>query len=158
MSMKMKAHFSTASAYRFQLWRLVAMSLIYFVAAPTFAQDTVLKIRLIVNGTVATAALNNSAAALDFATQLPLSLTLEDYAVVERIATLPRKLSLVGVPAGTTPKMGDITYYAPWGNVAIFVGGDNAYALGLVQLGTVESGLSALKKNGPLKVRIERLE
>ena len=117
-----------------------------------------MKIRLSVNDKVATAVLNDSAAARDFAALLPLSLTLEDYAVVERIATLQRKLSMAGAPAGTTPKTGDITYYAPWGNLAIFVGGDNAYAKGLVQLGKVESGLPALKRNGPLKVRIESIE
>jgi hypothetical protein len=139
-------------------WRRLAVVLLASAVMPTFSQELPMKIRLSVNGEAATAVLNQSAAARDFAALLPLALTLEDYAVVERIANLPRKLSLVGAPAGSTPVAGDITYYAPWGNVAIFVGGGNAYAKGLLPLGKVESGLSVLAKNGPLKVRIERIE
>jgi len=115
-----------------------------------------MKIRMDVDGETVTAMLDDTATARDFAALLPLSLTLEDYAVVERIAMLPRKLSLAGAPAGMTPKVSDITYYAPWGNLAIFVAdNDNAYARGLVRLGRVETGLPALQRPGPLKVRIE---
>lgn len=116
-----------------------------------------MKLRLNVNGEIATATLNDSAAARDFAALLPLSLTLENYAVIERISNLPAKLSVAGAPVGITPKTGDITYYAPWGNLAIFVG-DDAYAQGLVRLGRVDSGLPALQRAGPLKVRIERIK
>lgn len=121
----------------------------------TFAQPIPMKLRLHVDGEIVTATLNDSAAARDFAALLPLSLTLEDYAVVERISSLPGKLSVAGVSAGMTPRTGDITYYAPWGNLAVFVG-DNMYARGLVWLGKVDTGLPALQRPGPLKVRIER--
>ncbi|MDW5443172.1 cyclophilin-like fold protein [Polaromonas sp. SM01] len=114
-----------------------------------------MKLRLHVDGEIVTATLNDSAAARDFAAFLPLYLTLEDYAVVERISSLPGKLSVAGSAAGMTPRTGDITYYAPWGNLAIFVGND-AYARGLVRLGKVDAGLPALQRSGPLKVRIER--
>lgn len=114
-----------------------------------------MKLRMHVNGEVVTATLDDTAAARDFAALLPLSLTLEDYAVIERISGLPRKLAVAGAPAGHTPKTGDITYYAPWGNLAIFVG-DNVHARGLVRLGKVDTGLPALQRPGPLKVRIER--
>jgi hypothetical protein len=115
-----------------------------------------MKIRLHLDGEIATATLNDSAAARDFSAFLPLTLTLENYAVVERISNLPGKLSVDGAPEGTTPRTGDITYYAPWGNLAIFVGND-VYARGLVRLGRVDSGLPALQRSGPLKVRIERI-
>ncbi|MBV7459937.1 hypothetical protein KW832_09465 [Acidovorax sp. sif0632] len=114
-----------------------------------------MKIHLQIDGAIATATLDNNAAARDFVAQLPLSLTLQNYAEIERIATLPRKLSVDGAPAGITPKTGDINYYAPWGNLAIFVG-DDAYARGLVRLGRVDTGLPAFQRQGPLKVRIER--
>lgn len=116
-----------------------------------------MKIGLYVNDDVAIAVLNDSAAARAFAAQLPLSLVLEDYAHIERIATLPQPLPLAGSPAGTTPVKGDITYYAPWGNLAIFVTGASPYAKGSVSLGTVESGLAALTRKGPFEVRIERI-
>lgn len=123
---------------------------------PALAQQAPVKLRLHVDGEVVTATLDDTAAARDFAALLPLSLTLEDYAVIERISSLPRKLSVAGAPAGMSPRTGDITYYAPWGNLAIFVG-DNVYARGLVRLGRVDTGLRALQRAGPLKVRIERI-
>ena len=53
--------------------------------------------------------------------------------------------------------VGDITYYAPWGNLAIFYR-DQPYARGLVSLGRIESGIDALKAGGPLKVKIEAVK
>lgn len=135
----------------------VAMALVVAATPPhALAQGTSMNIRLYIDDAVATATLEDSVAARDFAALLPLRLTLTDYAVVERIADLPRKLSTQGAPAGTTPKTRDIAYYAPWGNVAFFVG-DAAYATGLVRLGRIDSGLPALQRNGPLQVRIERM-
>mgnify|MGYP000383028757 CR=1 FL=1 len=120
------------------------------------AEELPMKIHLDVDGQRVTATLDDSAAARDFAALLPLSLTLEDYAVIERIAYLPRKLVTTGAPAGVTPKAGDLNYYAPWGNLAIFLGA-NPYARGLVRLGKVDTGLAALQRPGPLQVRIERI-
>lgn len=115
-----------------------------------------MKIRFDVGGEIATATLHDNATARDFAMLLPLSLTLRDFEQVERIADLPRKLSTAGAPAGLEPAKGDITYYAPWGNLAIFAG-DNVYADGLVQIGKIDSGLAALQRPGPLKVLIGRV-
>lgn len=92
-----------------------------------------MKICMDVNGEIVTATLDDTPTSRDFAALLPLSLTLENYAVVERIASLPRKLSVVDAPPGMDPEVGDITYYAPWGNLAIFAG-DNVYARGLIRL------------------------
>ena len=117
-----------------------------------------MKIRLDVEGEVVTATLDDTAAARDFAGLLPLSLTLTEYAEIERIADLPRELSTAGAPAGMAPKAGDLTYYAPWGNLAIFVEDGKGSSRGLVRLGRVDAGLPALRRPGPLKVRIERLE
>jgi hypothetical protein len=126
-------------------------------AAPGQPQELPMKIRIDVDGEIVTARLDDTSAARDFAALLPMSLTLEDYAVVERISYLPRKLSVAGAPAGMTPRLGDITYYAPWGNLAIFVvDNDNQYARGLVRLGRVDTGLPALQRAGPFTVRIER--
>ncbi|WP_377156325.1 cyclophilin-like fold protein [Roseateles sp. UC29_93] len=114
-----------------------------------------MKVRLTVDGQVAMATLDDTAVARDFAELLPLTLTLKDYARIERIADLPRRLSVVGAPAGHTPTAGELTYYAPWGNLAIFLEG-NVHAQGLVRLGQVDNGLAALQRPGPFKVRIER--
>lgn len=79
-----------------------------------------MKIRLTINGQSATATLDDNPTARDFLSMLPLALTLEDYASTEKIAYPPRKLSTQGAPAGIDPEIGDITYYAPWGNLALF--------------------------------------
>jgi len=125
--------------------------------APRPSQKVLMKIRMDVDGDVVTATLDDTAAARDFAALLPLSLTLRGYADIERIADLPRKLSTAGAPAGMKPKTGDITYYAPWGNLAIFVKDGTGSSRGLVRLGKVDTGLPALQRPGPLKVRIERI-
>ncbi len=124
---------------------------------PAFAQEPPMKIRLNVNGEIATATLYDNATARDFAALLPFSLILTDFANVERIGDMPRKLTTAGAPKGLDPVEGDITYYAPWNNLTIFAG-DNVYASGLVPLGKVVTGLAALQRPGPLKVRIERLK
>lgn len=114
-------------------------------------------IRLTIDGKQMTAALIDNATARDFLALLPMTLTLEDYAATEKISDLPRKLSTAGAPAGIDPSVGDITYYAPWGNLAIFHR-DFSYSRGLIQLGRIDSGIEALRGAGPLKVTIERVE
>ena len=49
---------------------------------------------------------------------------------------------------------GDITYYAPWGNLAIFYR-DSGYAKGLVKLGRIEGSVQMLEARGPLKACVE---
>jgi hypothetical protein len=113
-----------------------------------------MNIRLTVNGKSATAKLIDNATARDLRALLPLNLTLEDYAAAEKIAYLPRKLSTVDAPSGFDPSVGDLTYYTPWGNLAIFHK-DAPYAEGLVQLGRIESGLDLLAALGPVRASIE---
>lgn len=113
------------------------------------------KIRIVLEGRALTATLEQSEAARDFLELLPLTLTLTDYHSTEKVADLPRRLSTKGSPAGVDPDVGDITYYAPWGNLAIFYR-DFGYASGLVRLGRLEAGAEALSGPGPLRVTIER--
>ena len=116
-----------------------------------------MKIRLAINGRAISATLTTNGAAKDFLSLLPMTLTLDDYAATEKIAYLPRKLSAAGAPAGSDPSVGDVTYYAPWGNLAIFYR-DSRYARGLIQLGRIDSGIEGLSVAGPLKATIERME
>lgn len=117
-----------------------------------------MKIRLTVDGQVATATLYDNATARDFAALLPLSLTLTDYARIERIADLPQRLTRGGAEATVPVKAGDLAYYTPWGNLAIFVeDGTGNYTGDLMRLGAVETGMPALQRPGPLQVRIERM-
>ena len=116
-----------------------------------------MKIRLTINGKAITATLIDNATSRDLLSLLPITMTLEDYAATEKISYLPRKLSTAGAPAGSDPAVGDITYYAPWGNLAIFYE-DFGYSKGLIRLGRIDSGIEALNASGALKVTIERVE
>jgi len=116
-------------------------------------QDT-MRIRIIVEGTELAASLENTPAARDFADMLPLELTLEDYHATEKIADLPSRLSTDNAPEGVDPEVGDITYFAPWGNLALFYR-DFGYSRGLVRLGRIEGNVAVLEAEGPLKARIE---
>lgn len=117
-----------------------------------------MKIQLAVEGRVIAATLEHTAVARDFAALLPLELSLDDYAATEKIANLPRKLSVAGAPSGTDAHPGDISYYAPWGNLALFYG-SASHAKGLVRLGRLDlpGDVDALRAPGPLQTRIEQI-
>jgi len=61
------------------------------------------------------------------------------------------------VPAGFRPSEGDIAYYAPWGNLAIFYR-DQPFAQGLVSLGRIASSIESLNAGGKRTVTIEAIE
>jgi len=113
-----------------------------------------MKVRLIINDQTLSATLEDSVAAREFAAQLPMTLQLEDHAATEKIAQLPYRLNIAGEPDGFTPLAGDIAFYAPWGNLAIFYR-PFRYSKGLVRLGRIEGGLQALRAEGPVEARIE---
>jgi hypothetical protein len=107
--------------------------------APTTGSATAVNIRLTVEGRVVNASLNDSAAARDFATLLPLTLKLSDFHESERIGDLPRRLSTTGAPESADPQAGDLAFYAPWGNLAIYYR-DAPPASGVVILGHLADG------------------
>ena len=122
--------------------------------SPSSTEARTMKIRLTLNGQSTTATLDDNATARDFLSMLPLTLTLEDYASTEKIAYPPRKLSTQGAPAGIDPEVGDITYYAPWGNLALFYK-DFGYSTGLIRLGRFDAGVEALSGRDTLNATIE---
>lgn len=114
-----------------------------------------MKIRIVAGGQTLIAVLDDNGTARDFTEILPLELALSDYNRTEKIADLPRRLSIDDAPDGIDPAVGDLAYYAPWGNLAIFYR-DFGYSRGLVRLGRIESGLEDIAKTGG-PVRVERL-
>lgn len=102
-------------------------------------RTTAMNIRLTLDGHHTAATLNDSPTARDLAAQLPLTLSLRDLNQAEKIADLPRKLSISGAPEGADPEMGDLAYYAPWNQLATYYR-DAPYATGLVILGHMADG------------------
>jgi hypothetical protein len=120
------------------------------------SESNTMKFRMTINGKETTATLTDSPTSRDFVALLPLTLKLDDYASTEKIAYLPKKLSTQGAPAGIDPDIGDITYYAPWGNLAIFYR-NFAYSVGLIKIGHLDTGVEALEARGSLNVTIEAI-
>ena len=124
-------------------------------AEPTTRPTGTMKINLKLPDQTLTATLYDTPTARDFAAMLPLTLTLEDYAKTEKVSELPKKLTKEGAPAGAAPSVGDIAYYVPWGNLALFYK-DFRYSDGLILLGKLDGGgAEALSVPGSLKVTIE---
>ncbi|MGY5771020.1 cyclophilin-like fold protein [Vibrio antiquarius] len=114
------------------------------------------KIRFIFDDCSVSGTLKSSASTDDFVRQLPLTLDLQDYANTEKIAYLPNKLTREGAPSGTQSKAGDISYYAPWGNLVIFYK-DFGYASGLIKLGQIDDGIYCFISKETNRVTIEKV-
>lgn len=115
-------------------------------------------IGMTIEGVTYRVALLENDAAKSLIEKLPLEVSFEDYGSTERIAYPNGGLSTGGAPRRTTPVRGDITYYAPWGNLAVFIH-DFRLSEGLVPLGHMDDkAVDALKTSGKAKVRFERLE
>lgn len=113
------------------------------------------KLCITIGADVLSASLNDSPAARDFASLLPLTLTLSDYNATEKIGDLPRRLSRDDAPPGFAPSPGDIAYYSPWGNLAIFYR-DFDYSPGLIALGRIKTGIDILARRGRIEATIAR--
>jgi hypothetical protein len=117
-----------------------------------------LRVRLTFNGADAVVNLRDNPTSRDLLSSLPMTLTLSDYGGTETVAALPRRLSTQNAPEGIAPSIGDFTYYAPWGNLAIFYKGFR-YSKGLVALGRIESGMEQLAAlEGDATVTIRKLD
>jgi hypothetical protein len=97
-------------------------------------------IRIVTEGRELRGTLDDTPAGRDFASLLPLTLQLTDFHGAEKISDLPRRLSNEDrIPPGTPGAPGDMTVYAPWGNLAIFYR-DFTYSDDLFRLGRLEPG------------------
>ncbi len=114
-----------------------------------------MKISLTFNGMTMTASLYDNPSARDFASMLPLDLTIEDFGGNEKIVHLPRKLTEDGAGPFGNEQPGDLCYFRPWGNLALFYG-DYRWD-GLIRLGRFDDGFDPLLVRGKFPVRIERI-
>lgn len=116
-----------------------------------------MKINIILDGNTATAVLEDNPVAREFLSLLPLTADFEDFASKEKISYLPRKLGVKDNEINYEAKVWDITYYIPWGNVAIFYK-DYAPSKDLARIGRVVAGHQFLTQKRSFKARIERAE
>ena len=101
-------------------------------------EATAMRIQVEANGNAIVFELNDSKAAQELYDQLPLSLSVENYASNEKIFYPPEELDTSDAPSANSV-VGTLAYYAPWGDVVMFYG-DFGSAGGLYELGQAVSG------------------
>ncbi len=130
-------------------------------AAPVLAGATVsgahrVTINIAIGSASMTAILEDNATARDFASLLPMTITLREFGHAEKVSgALPKRLSEQGAPATDAGTFGDIAYYAPWGNLA-FYRGQGPDATGVIKIAKITSGVEALRQAGQVSVTISR--
>lgn len=97
-----------------------------------------------------TATLKGNPSARDLLSLLPLDLTITEYSTNEKIAHLPHRLTEEGSGPFGDEAPGDLRYYAPWANLALFHG-SYRWSRGLIRLGRLDGGPA------PLLLRVEPL-
>jgi hypothetical protein len=122
---------------------------------PDNQEKTDVRIKLTFGDHAMIATLYDNPSARDFATMLPLDLKIDDFGPNEKIAYLPRKLTVEGNGPFTNERPYDLCYYMPWGNLAMFYA-DYKHP-GLVRLGRFEEGYESLHVRGQFPLRVERI-
>jgi hypothetical protein len=116
-------------------------------------ESSPMRIRLTFADQDFTATLETNPAARDFLRQLPLDLRIEDYGGSEKIAYLPTPLTEADAGPISDPSPGDICYFAPWGNLAMYHGDYSNYPR-LIRLGRLDDGPAPLLTRGTFPLRV----
>ena len=124
---------------------------------PDTPAATSLKVNITAGDRTITATMEDNAAGRDFLSRLPLEVTLNDYNnTTEKIFYPDPALTTESVIRGCAPTPGDITIYAPWGNVAIFCK-NWSYSNDLIKIGRIDGdGIEVLNVGGNIRVKFER--
>lgn len=117
------------------------------------SDEVSLDMDIVIGNHTITATMENNVAARDLISRLPLEITLNDFNnTTEKIFYPKPALTLIGVPRGCSPVPGDITIYAPWGNVAIFCK-EWPHSDDLIKIGHINgNGINHLSVDGDIKV------
>jgi hypothetical protein len=117
------------------------------------------RLRIVVDGKVINATLSDNETAKEFASLLPLTLTMSDLFGREKTAQLPRAISTAG-PRSSTYEVGDVILWSPRPSVAIFYRHDGQMipSPGSILIAKADAGAEALNVPGSVRVTIERLE
>jgi len=115
-----------------------------------------MKMNIRTKDTVLTATLLGSKAARDFASLLPLKLTMQDLFRREKYAQLPRRISEEGKRKHAF-EVGEIAYWPPGPDVAVFYrdDGQTIPSPGIVVLGKLDGGVEILNHPGSTLVTFE---
>jgi len=114
-----------------------------------------MKLRIEAGNKVITATLIDSETTQDFVSLLPLTLTMNDLFGREKFGHLSRAIS-EGGKRTRTYEVGDVIYWAPGPDVAMFYrhDGQSIPSPGIIVMGKIDSGVEALNVPGSVKVTI----
>ena len=115
-----------------------------------------MKINLRIANKVVTATLVDNETARDFISLLPLNLSMNDLFGREKFGHLPKALSEKG-PRTHSYKVGDIAYWSPAHDVAIYYrqDGESIPSPGIIPIGKIDGGTAVFNVPGSVKVTIE---
>lgn len=115
-----------------------------------------MKININIAGKMLTATLADNATARDFASVLPLKVSMKDLFAREKYADLPRALSENG-PQKNLYEVGDVAYWSPAHQFAIYYhqDGESIPSPGIIPIAKIDTGAEAFDISGSVKVVIE---
>jgi hypothetical protein len=118
-----------------------------------------MKISLKFQEKTVTATLADNETAHDFASLLPLTMTMNDLFQREKFGHLPRAISEAGKPTHTY-EVGDLIYWSPGPDLAVFYrhDGQRIPDPGVIVIGKLDAGAEALDVPGPVKVTFELIK
>ncbi|MFD3701978.1 cyclophilin-like fold protein [Nocardia sp. NPDC058658] len=100
-------------------------------------------IRLVIGEQTLTATVWETPTGAALLDQLPLTLTFADLNGVEKVAPLPRRLTMDQMPAGADAEIGDLGYYAPTGDLVLYYG-EVGFWNGIARIGRIDGDLSII--------------
>jgi hypothetical protein len=115
-----------------------------------------MKINIKIGGKTLTATLADNPSARDFASLLPLKVSMNDLFGREKYGDLPRAISEKG-PRTHSYQVGDIVYWSPDHQLAVYYRQDNETipSPGVIPVAKIEAGVEAFNVSGSVKVTIE---
>ena len=115
-----------------------------------------MKISIKVSGKTVTATLMDNPTARDFASLLPLNMSMKDLFGREKFGHLQKALSQKG-PSTNTYAVGDIAYWSPAHDLAIYYhhDGESIPSPGVIPIARISSGTEVFQVPGSVKVTIE---
>lgn len=137
----------------------IAVLLLLTMLPGLASAENMMKLSIRVGDKVLAATLADNATARDFASLLPLTLTMNDLFSREKFGELPRPVS-EGGPRVRAYDVGDVIYWSPSAHLAIFYrhDGQSIPSPGIIVIGKIESGVEALAAPGSVEVTIERVK
>lgn len=117
--------------------------------------ERTMRITLTIGSDVVAAELVDNSATRDLLAQLPMKLDFEDFHATEKISYLPKKLDLSEMGPAGKAQAGDLMYYVPWGNLAVFYRGYTP-SRDLARLGRIVANPQALTRSVSFTATVER--